>query len=174
MTTPYEINQLKFIEKLEKLRVIPEQVNLQKMAASAATKSKLVTLLLLITFSSMILSYYLKVDWIFVIGTGAVSIYFYILSQKLTFQSLIIAKEQDRKYMMSCFREANSIDEMNLAGWFQYFPEMIVDKGFDQIKSDETAVKEINRMRNIFAQTSSFEMRLKENEELNLCNEQVN
>ena len=165
MYTSCETNKIKFMEKLEQIRTTKEQVDLQKQAANKVTKSNLVTLLLVMTLASIVLSFFLNAHWIVYLGTGALAIYLYILSNRFALVSLILAKEQDRKYVMACFREAQNIDEMNWAGWFQYLPEMEVKTGFDQRKSDETAVKEINRMRDVFSKKSSFEERLKDEEE---------
>ena len=82
------------------------------------------------------------------------------MRHRLMRESFILAKEQDRRYVMDCFRAAKNIDEMNWAGWFQYFPEMEVKAGFDQKRSDEIGFKEIQRMRLVFSQKSSFEERL--------------
>jgi hypothetical protein len=158
----YETNQIQFLDKLEQLRTTKEQIYLQKQAANKSTKSNLVTLLLAIAIASMVVITFLKAHWTVFIGAGVFAFYLYMLSKRLTLESLILAKEQDRKYMMSCFREAQNIDEMNWAGWFQYFPAMEVSTGFNQRKSDETAVDEIIRMRNVFSKVSSFEERLKD------------
>ena len=165
MTIPYETNQTYFLGKLEKLRTTPKQIELQKEAASKATKSNLITLLLALTLASIFISLFLKANLLVFLLTGALALYLYMLSKRFTFESLVIAKEQDRRYVMSCFREAQNIDEMNWAGWFQSFPEMEVKTEFNKKLSDEIAVKEINRMRKVFAQKNNFEDRLTEHED---------
>ena len=38
-------------------------------------------------------------------------------------QSVVVAEEQDRRYFLSCLRNAHSIDELNRAGFFAYLPD---------------------------------------------------
>ena len=149
-----------FLAKLQKLRNSPEQIALQVKAARKAMLSNLAFFFFGVTFVAALGSLILHVRWFIVLVVGGLSLSLFRLSKRLTRESLIIAKKQDREYVMSGFRVARNIDEMNWAGWFQYLPEMEIGQGFDQALSDMTAVKEIDRVRRVFAQKSSFEERL--------------
>ena len=89
----YETNQIQFLDKLEQLRTTKEQIYLQKQAANKSTKSNLVTLLLAIAIASMVVITFLKAHWTVFIGAGVFAFYLYMLSKRLTLESLILAKE---------------------------------------------------------------------------------
>lgn len=166
MSSSYDENQSSadgfgdFLAKLQKLRNSPEQIALQVKAARKAMLSNLAFFFFGATFVATLVFLIMHVRWFIVLAVGGLSVSLFRLSKRLTRESLVIAKKQDREYVMSCFRVARNIDEMNWAGWFQYVPEMEVGQGFDQALSDTTAVKEIDRVRRVFAQKSSFEERL--------------
>ena len=42
---------------------------------------------------------------------------------RATVQSILAAKEQDRRYFLACLRSAQSIDELKRAGLFAYLPD---------------------------------------------------
>lgn len=149
-----------FLVKLRKLQNLPEQIALQVKASRKALLSNLAFFFFGLTFVAALECFIVHVRWFIVLAVGVLSLSLFRLSKRLTRESLIIAKKQDREYVMSCFRAAQNIDEMNWAGWFQYLPEMEIRQGFDQALSDMTAVKEIDRVRRLFARKSSFEERL--------------
>lgn len=55
---------------------------------------------------------------------------------RATVQSILAAKEQDRRYFLSCLRNAQSIDELERAGLFAYLPESGGPAWLAQVKTD--------------------------------------
>jgi len=55
---------------------------------------------------------------------------------RATVQSIFIAKEQDRRYFLSCVREAQCIDELNRAGLFAYLPDSGGPAWVAQVRGD--------------------------------------
>jgi hypothetical protein len=47
----------------------------------------------------------------------------YIAWDQYTVKTILIAKEQDRKFFLQCIRKAENIEELNDAGFFAYFTE---------------------------------------------------
>jgi hypothetical protein len=56
-------------------------------------------------------------------------------------QSIIVAKEQDRRYFLACLRNARSIDELKRAGLFAYLPEEGGPEWVVQVKADVVALQ---------------------------------
>lgn len=53
---------------------------------------------------------------------GAAALVALVAWDRANIRSIVLAKEQDRRYFLSCLRSARSIDELNRAGFFAYFP----------------------------------------------------
>lgn len=60
---------------------------------------------------------------------------------RATVQSILAAKEQDRRYFLSCLRKAQSIDELNRAGLFAYLPDSGGSAWVAQVKADITNLR---------------------------------
>ena len=151
MDDDFEAKKDKFLAKIEKIRTSAEQESLQKKALILNIKSQIVFSLMVRTLLFFVISVWLDTHWYIWVALLVLIVYFYELSQKLSLMSALINKDQDRRFVMECFKEAQDADEMSLAGWFQYFPAMKIANGFNQKISDETAVKEIKRMRKVFS-----------------------
>ena len=162
MDEDFEVKKDNFLVKIEKIRTSTEQEALQKKALRLHIKSQVVFSGMVLTSLLAAFSIWFDIHWYIWVGLLALALFLYQISKKLAFTSAIINKDQDRRFIMESIRAAEDIDELNFAGWFQYFQEMKVITDFDQRISDKTAVKEINRMRKVFSKVSSFENRLKE------------
>ena len=162
MDEDFEVKKDNFLVKIEKIRTSTEQEALQKKALRLHIKSQVVFSGMVLTSLLAAFGIWFDIHWYIWVGLLALALFFYRISKKLAFTSAIINKDQDRRFIMESIRAAEDIDELNFAGWFQYFQEMKVITDFDQRISDKTAVKEVNRMRKVFSKLSSFENRLKE------------
>ena len=60
---------------------------------------------------------------------------------RATVQSILAAKEQDRRYFLSCLREAQNIDELNRAGLFAYSPDSSGPAWVARVKVDVTNLR---------------------------------
>lgn len=60
---------------------------------------------------------------------------------RATVQSILAAKEQDRRYFLSCLRQAQSIDELKRAGLFAYLPDSGSPAWVAQAKADVTNLR---------------------------------
>lgn len=151
-----------FFTKIENIKSSSEQERLLKSARVDQLKSQIslvaMTVFLLCFLGSVIFQAY----WAVVLCFAAAAAYLYWVSSHFLYKSTLLYKDQDRRYAMACFQAAENADDMNVAGWFQYFPEMKIATNFNQQLSDEVAVNEIKRMRNVFSKKNSFEKRLSE------------
>ena len=60
---------------------------------------------------------------------------------RATVQSIVAAKDQDRRYFLSCLRQAQSIEELNRAGLFAYLPDSGGPAWVAQVKADVTTLR---------------------------------
>lgn len=108
---------------LRQIRDSGEQKSLEDRDVNARFKA----LGFALAFGFLVLSatatYFLAVSTWATVALGIVALVTLGAWDRATVRSVVVAKEQDRRYFLSCLRSAHSIDELNRAGLFAYLPE---------------------------------------------------
>lgn len=68
-------------------------------------------------------AYFMNVTGWAAVVLGVIAIAMFVAWDRACLRSVLFAKEQDRRYFLTCIRNAHSIDELNRAGLFAYLPE---------------------------------------------------
>ncbi len=136
-----------FYRLLTGVRESSEQVAFQKKANMKALKSNVAAVLLFIcVLATVAMSLADVAKWMTAIP-GILSFVAFGFMQSYTKEAFIIAKEQDRRYVMQCLRFAENVDELNEAGLFMYLPGMQIDANYDEQTARAAAKKEVERLR---------------------------
>lgn len=141
-----------FCRALEALKTTPEQVAMQKKAAWKAIKSNLAAVGLFLSACTALLLYSIDVSKWWSLIPFLIAAALFDTMQKLTKESLIIAKDQDRRYFMASIRLAASVGELNEAGFFMH-----IDKNDDEDSYVKAARSEIARMRDVIYTKSNLD-----------------
>lgn len=115
--------QRDFKKVIEEIRNSEDQQSLQKREMNFRTKAFLAVLSFAVFLMLFIICLlFFDCGWILPVLVVMVAIS-YIAWDQYTVKTILIAKEQDRKFFLQCIRKAENIDELNDAGFFAYFTE---------------------------------------------------
>jgi hypothetical protein len=108
---------------LRRLQADVEQKSLQKRDAMSRFKALGLALIFGVLVAGVTTSVLVGAGGWSTAVLGASALLAIFSWERATIQSIQAAKEQDRRYFLSCLRNAQSIDELNRAGLFAYFPD---------------------------------------------------
>ena len=115
--------QRDFKKVIEEIRNSEDQQSLQKREMNFRTKAFLAVLSFAVFLMLFIICLlFFDCGWILPVLVVMVAIS-YIAWDQYTVKTILIAKEQDRKFFLQCIRKAENIEELNDAGFFAYFTE---------------------------------------------------
>lgn len=113
-----------------------EQKNLEKRDVNARLKALGVALLFGVLVLAATTSALSGLSWWITTLWGLAALAALGAWDRATLRSILAAKEQDRRYFLSCLRQAQSIDELNRAGLFAYLPDSGGPAWVTQVKVD--------------------------------------
>ena len=115
--------QRDFKKVIEEIRNSEDQQSLQKREMKFRKKAFLAVLSFTIFLMLFIICLlFFDYGWI-LLGSVVMVAISYIAWDQYTVKTILIAKEQDRKFFLQCIRKAENIEELNDAGFFAYFTE---------------------------------------------------
>lgn len=108
---------------LQAIRESGEQKTLENLDVNARFKALGIALLFgLLVLCATASAFSNLSGWLTAV-LGLIALAALLAWDRATVQSILAAKEQDRRYFLSCLRSAQSIDDLNRAGLFAYLPD---------------------------------------------------
>ncbi len=109
-----------FRRVLDRIRESPEQLVLQNRASSLTLAARGVAVLFGVSLAITVGMFLLEAAWIWRVLGILTAVALLLLSEALINSSMKVAKEQDRRYVFDCIRQAETISELSEAGLFGY------------------------------------------------------
>lgn len=116
-----------FWDKLEALKISPEQVRLQRVAARHATWSRVWGVAFALVLALLAGVALAGGGWMWCTFLAAVGLGTLVANERSLVKALMAAKDQDRRYLMQSIRTANTVSEMLNAGICAYIPGVLYE-----------------------------------------------
>ena len=121
---------------LQQVRASGEQKALENRDMNARFKALGIALLFGLLVLCATASGVAGLSWWVTMIFGAMALAALGAWDRATVQSILLAKEQDRRYFLTCLRSARSVEELNRAGLFAYLPDSGGPAWVAQVNSD--------------------------------------
>ena len=116
-----DYNAKDFEKKVEKIRSNETQQKLMQQAGKNLWAADGLIVLSTLIWLTFVGSFFIDTSFWYRIIIFCAAIYFYVKAGSLQKKSIGQSKDQEHRFWTSALREANTIDELQLAGLFSYF-----------------------------------------------------